>query len=93
MSRLSLSVSQESALSATPVTRPAPATPFPREHPLLTQRYCIPTPDLIHLEQSLRLWHRAGITGGVLLGGTRIGKTSGVDECVVHITEILETPR
>jgi hypothetical protein len=62
------------------------------EHPLLSQKYSIPTPDLQRLERTLRLWHCAGLTGGVLLGTTRIGKTTAVDECIEHIKEILQAP-
>ncbi len=59
------------------------------EHPLLSQKYTIPTPDIDRLGSALRLWHRAGLTGGLLLGPTRVGKTNAVDDCIQHIAEIL----
>lgn len=62
------------------------------EHPLLSQKYSMPTPDLQRLERTLRLWHCAGLTGGLLLGTTRIGKTTAVDDCIEHISEIFQRP-
>jgi hypothetical protein len=62
------------------------------EHPLCGGRYTIPTPDIERLGQALRLWHCAGLTGGVILGTTRIGKTRAVDDCIEHIREIVPAP-
>jgi hypothetical protein len=61
------------------------------EHPLLGDYTC-PTLDIERLGQTLRLWQRAGVTGGVLLGTTRIGKTHAVDDCIKHIRQIMPSP-
>jgi len=81
--------------AVSPISRTAKSageTSLLREHPLLTQNFRIPTPDVLRLEKSLRLWHRAGITGGLLLGTTRIGKTTAVDECIINIRDIFSEP-
>jgi AAA domain len=62
------------------------------EHPLLGRDYTVPTPDIVRLGEALRLWHRAGITGALLLGPTRIGKTSAVDDCIANIDQIVAAP-
>jgi hypothetical protein len=62
------------------------------DHPLLGHQHTIPTPDIERLAEALRLWHCAGLTGGLLLGPTRIGKTSAVDDCIAHMNQILTSP-
>jgi hypothetical protein len=62
------------------------------DHPLLGRDYIVPTPDIARLGEALRLWHCAGLTGALLLGPTRIGKTHAVDDCIAHIDQIVAAP-
>jgi len=62
------------------------------DHPLLGPPHTIPTSDIGRLAEQLRLWYCAGLTGALLLGPTRIGKSSAVDDCIAHIDQIVSAP-
>jgi hypothetical protein len=52
------------------------------EHPLLSQSYIVPTPAIAAMYARIRQCLRRGVTGAVIYGHTRWGKTYAVRYCV-----------
>ncbi|MGF6265329.1 hypothetical protein OKW49_006322 [Paraburkholderia youngii] len=54
----------------------------PTEHPLLSQSYIVPTPAIAAMYARVRRCIRRGVSGAVIYGHTRWGKTYAVRYCV-----------
>lgn len=52
------------------------------EHPLLSQSYIVPTPAIAAMYARIRQCLRQGVTGAVIYGHTRWGKTYAIRYCV-----------
>jgi len=53
----------------------------PTEHPLLSQSYIVPTPAIAAMYARVRRCIRRGVSGAVIHGHTRWGKTYAVRYC------------
>ncbi|MEZ0606331.1 hypothetical protein ACAX43_30020 [Paraburkholderia sp. IW21] len=63
----------------------------PSEHPLLSKTYMVPTPAIAEMYARVRQCIRRGVTGAVIYGHTRWGKTYAIRYCVRLLN--IELPR